>query len=115
MASILPFLQDLLPMIIPAPIHITRGVDLEPSPAPVAEPEAPKTEEPQDEERPEAMSQINGHDRPHDHDPEPAVTNRNAIVNKSDKLCAAGEASSPPSPPTLLQGAARPCEGKAAQ
>ena len=92
MSSLLPFLQDLLPMIIPTPIHITRASDLEQAPAPVAEPVTEPKEVKTEEEGPgQASAETNGHMEPQINESRPAVTSRNAIVGKTDKMCAAGE------------------------
>jgi mannose-6-phosphate isomerase-like protein (cupin superfamily) len=54
MASLLPIISDIIPMIIPSTTHVVRAADLEPT--------HPTVEGP--------------------------VTNRRAIVNKCDKMCA---------------------------
>ena len=99
MSSILPFLHDILPMIIPTSIHITRAADLEPvqpvSPAYEAseEPE-PQNPGPGPSSNPGTepagavatldIPKSNGH-------VEAAIVSTNAVVNRTDKMCAAGE------------------------
>jgi hypothetical protein len=67
MASLLPIISDIIPMIIPSTTHVVRAADLEPT--------HPTVEGP--------------------------VTNRRAIVNKCDKMCASGELARRGAPPLL--------------
>ena len=60
MSSLLPFLQDLLPMIMPAPVAVVRARELE-----ARQPAA-----------------------------ELAVTQRDAILDHCDKMCASGKSAS---------------------
>ncbi|KAJ9137637.1 hypothetical protein NKR19_g8133 [Coniochaeta hoffmannii] len=67
MASLLPLIQDILPMILPSSVHIAKAEDiLPPSSVPIEEADAQ-----------ESVTTI-----------EPRVISRDAIVNKTDKMCA---------------------------
>src|SRR4051812_13785260 len=68
--SLIPLIHDLLPMILPSSIFISRA----PQPAAV-DPTRAATDDP----KPDGPSQG------------PPVRERAAVVDKSDKLCAAGE------------------------
>lgn len=61
MASLLPIIQDILPMILPSSVHITKADEIGPLPT---IPTGGKVE--------------------------PRVVSRDAMVNKTDKLCATG-------------------------
>ncbi|KAL8365364.1 hypothetical protein RB595_004253 [Gaeumannomyces hyphopodioides] len=122
MASLLPLIQDLLPMILPTQIHITRGRDLAPEPAPATSlsPE-PRPDLPNVASGPSDKTTVSstpdggaGEDKngalgtisnittaltgataaagPHGELPRTAagkgVVRRDAIVNKTDRMCA---------------------------
>lgn len=65
MASLLPLIHDILPMVLPASIAVTKAADVLPPPTDPGE---------QNGERPRVQ-----------------VISRNAVVEKSDKMCASGE------------------------
>lgn len=69
MASLLPIIQDILPMILPSTVHITKADEIQPLPD-------------HPEEGTDAVQGIGA--------VEPRVVSRDAIVNKTDKLCATG-------------------------
>jgi hypothetical protein len=73
MASLLPLIQDILPMILPSSIHITKASEI--LPPSVLTSEATGTDA------------VEGH-------AEPRVVSRDAIVNKTDKMCATGQSTS---------------------
>ncbi len=86
MASLLPLLHDLLPIFIPSSVQITRASDVKP---------AVSQGEPSLDRAGSDGAQAAG---------APAgVTSQDAIVNRNDKMCAAGE------PPAL---AAQPSCGR---
>lgn len=65
MASLLPIIQDILPMILPASVAVTRAADiLPPEPQP---------------------SQAEGET------PQVRVISRHAVVDKTDNMCASGQ------------------------
>ncbi len=70
MASLLPLIHDILPMIMPSSIHITKASDLLPT--------ATLSNEEGDLE---AASGVK-------------IIKRDAIINKSDKICASGRSRS---------------------
>jgi hypothetical protein len=78
MASFLPFIQDILPMILPSSIYIAKADDIDPSRSLPAE----------------ATDGTEGASAA----AEQPVVSRDAIVNKTDKMCATGE--SPPNLPS---------------
>ncbi len=92
MSSLIPLLHDLLPMIIPSSIHITKAEELH-SPASTVErklaedasPAGGKEGKEQEEQEEDAQS-------PETEEGGGVVT-RDAIVNKTDKMCAAGKPS----------------------
>jgi hypothetical protein len=85
MASLLPLIQDILPMILPSSIHITKASEVNPPSAPA---ERARTEGSDD-----ATVTAVG----------PRVIHKNAVVNKTDKICASGK--SPLSKPHNAQAA----------
>lgn len=72
MASLLPLIQDILPMLLPASVAVTKAADiLPPAPQPVQGDEAGgEIDSPKDKVR---------------------VISRNAIVDKTDRMCTSGE------------------------
>ncbi|KAG7294019.1 hypothetical protein NEMBOFW57_004080 [Staphylotrichum longicolle] len=66
MASLLPLIQDILPMILPASVSVTRAADILP-------PE-PETQQPTEEKEGKAAAEVR-------------VISRNAVVDKTDKMC----------------------------
>jgi hypothetical protein len=75
MASLLPLIQDILPMILPASVSVTKAADILPSDAtqPSEEAEGAK--------------------------PAVRVITRHAVVDKSEKMCASGTATHMPECP----------------
>jgi hypothetical protein len=65
MASLLPLIQDILPMILPASVTVTKAADILP-------PETQPTEEAEGAK------------------PDVRVISRHALVDKTDKMCASG-------------------------
>lgn len=84
MASLLPLIQDILPMILPSSIHITKASEVNPPSAPAGR---VRTEGSDD-----ATVTAVG----------PRVIHKDAVVNKTDKICASGK--SPLSKPIMLRG-----------
>ena len=72
MASLLPLIQDILPMLLPASVAVTKAADiLPPAPQPVQGDEAAgEIDTPKDKVR---------------------VISRNAMVDKTDRMCTSGE------------------------
>lgn len=68
MASLFPLIQDLLPMILPSSVHVAKGSDLLALPNPAAT------------QAPEPTEEIGQ-----------GVVRKDAIVDKTDKMCASGE------------------------
>ncbi|KAK4237540.1 hypothetical protein C8A03DRAFT_15930 [Achaetomium macrosporum] len=66
MASLLPLIQDILPMILPASVAVTKAADILPAQTQPTEPES---------EREGEASGVR-------------VISRNAVVHKTDKMCA---------------------------
>src|SRR4051812_21919370 len=103
MSSLIGFVQDLLPMIIPTSISITRAADLDPAlefipvkstePAEPAAPAVPTETAAGAPEPDQAPPETSLQPEPQEREIEPAVTSKNAIVGRSDKMCAAGEPS----------------------
>lgn len=98
MSSLLPLIQDLLPMIMPSSISIARAGDIRPvSPPPLDPSSQPPTTT---QARPSSAADSNGGDGEDDskelQDRGPALPprraiRRDAIVNKTDKMCASGK------------------------
>jgi hypothetical protein len=77
MAALLPFLQDLLlPMIMPSSIHIAKAGDITPQPKEVQE---------------KVLAEDRGTIGVNGKKKEIRVITRDAIINKTDKMCATGK------------------------
>jgi hypothetical protein len=93
MASILPIIQEILPMVLPSSVSVTKAQDIwasDPPPSPIPPPRSLGEE---DKER--TTSRRNGTPPPRRNLLRPGVRvfHRNAVVGRSDAMCASGERS----------------------
>lgn len=72
MSFLLPLIPDLLPMIMPSSVHIAKAENMVAVPAPRAA-------------SPQPVNGTNGEET------ETGVVQKDAVVHKSDKMCARGE------------------------